>query len=56
LPALIRLLEIDKAEAGWARQEEERRSEIREERWKEVRGWVPPSRAARDMSLAIQQR
>jgi hypothetical protein len=37
LPALIRLLEIDKAEAGWARQEEERRSEIREERWKEVR-------------------
>lgn len=37
LPALIRLLEIDKAEAGWARQEEERRSEIREERWKEVK-------------------
>ena len=34
LPALIRLLEIDKAEADWARQEEERRSEIREKRWK----------------------
>ena len=31
------MLEIDKAEAGWARQEEERRSEIREERWKEVK-------------------
>lgn len=37
LPALIRSLEIDKAEADWARQEEERRSEIREERWKEVK-------------------
>jgi hypothetical protein len=37
LPALIRLLEIDKAEADWAQQEEERRSEIREERWKEVK-------------------
>ena len=37
LPALIRLLEIDRAEAGWARQEEGRRSEIREERWKEVK-------------------
>ena len=37
LPALILSLEIDKAEADWARQEEERRSEIREERWKEVK-------------------
>lgn len=37
MPALIWSLEIDKAEADWARQEEERRSEIREERWKEVK-------------------
>ena len=32
LPALIRVLEIGEAEADWARKEEERRSEIREER------------------------
>lgn len=37
LPALIRELEIGQAEADWARKEEERRSEIREERWKEVK-------------------
>lgn len=37
LPALIRVLEIGEAEADWARKEEERRSEIREERWKEVK-------------------
>jgi hypothetical protein len=37
LPALIQLLEIDKAEGDWARLEEERRSEIREERWKQVK-------------------
>jgi hypothetical protein len=36
LPALIRLLEIDEAEAEWTRKEEERRADIREERWKEV--------------------
>jgi hypothetical protein len=37
LPALIRVLEIAEAEADWARKEEERRSDIREERWKEVK-------------------
>ena len=37
LPALIRLLEIDKAEAEWARKEEERRADIRKERWEEVK-------------------
>jgi hypothetical protein len=37
LPALIRVLEIGLAEADWARKEEERRSEIREDRWKEVK-------------------
>jgi hypothetical protein len=37
LPVLIRVLEIGEAEAEWARKEEERRSEIREERWKEVK-------------------
>ncbi|MDX6390409.1 MAG: hypothetical protein QOJ73_1472 [Streptosporangiaceae bacterium] len=37
LPALIRVLEIGQAEADWARNEEERRSEIREDRWKEVK-------------------
>jgi hypothetical protein len=37
LPALIRVLEIGEAEADWARKEEERRSVIREERWKEVK-------------------
>jgi hypothetical protein len=37
LPALIRVLEIGQAEADWARKEEERRSEIREDRWKEVK-------------------
>lgn len=37
LPALIRVLEISKAEAEWAREEEERRADIRKERWEEVR-------------------
>jgi hypothetical protein len=37
LPALIRVLEIGKAEAEWARKEEERRADIREERWEEVK-------------------
>ena len=37
LPSLVRVLEIGQAEADWARKEEERRSEIREERWKEVK-------------------
>jgi hypothetical protein len=37
LPALIRLLEIDEAEAEWARKEEERRADIRKERWEEVK-------------------
>jgi hypothetical protein len=37
LPALIRALEIGKAEAEWARKEEERRSDIRKERWEEVK-------------------
>jgi hypothetical protein len=37
LPALIRLLEIDKTEAEWARKEEERRADIRKERWEEVK-------------------
>lgn len=37
LPALIRMLEIDKAEAEWARKEEERRADIRKERWEEVK-------------------
>jgi hypothetical protein len=37
LPALIRVLEIGEAEAEWARKEEERRPEIREDRWKEVK-------------------
>jgi hypothetical protein len=37
LPALVRVLEIGQAESDWARQEEERRSEIREDRWKEVK-------------------
>src|ERR1700722_16720698 len=32
-----RVLEIGQAEADWAQKEEERRSEIREERWKAVR-------------------
>jgi hypothetical protein len=31
------VLEIGQAEADWARKEEERRSEIREDRWKEVK-------------------
>jgi len=31
------VLEIGKAEAEWARKEEERRSDIRKERWEEVR-------------------
>lgn len=37
LPALIRVLEIGKAEAEWERTEEERRADIRKERWEEVR-------------------
>lgn len=37
LPTVIRRLEIAEAEADWARQEESRRSEIRETRWKEVK-------------------
>jgi hypothetical protein len=37
LPALIWVLEIGEAEADWTRKEEERRSEILEERWKEVK-------------------
>lgn len=36
LPMLIRKLEIGEAEAEWSRQEEDRRSEIRKIRWKEV--------------------
>ena len=37
LPALIQVLEIDKAESEWARKEEERRADIRKERWEEVK-------------------
>ena len=37
LPAFIRVLEIGKAEAEWARKEEERRADIRKDRWEEVR-------------------
>lgn len=37
LPALIRLLEIDKAEAEWSQKEEEPRADIRKERWEEVK-------------------
>jgi hypothetical protein len=37
LPALIRLLEIGKAEAEWTRKEEERRADIRKDRWEEVK-------------------
>jgi hypothetical protein len=37
LPALIRVLEINKAEDEWARKEEERRAVIRKERWGEVK-------------------
>lgn len=37
LPRLIRTLEIAEAEAKWSRKEEERRAEIREVRWKEVK-------------------
>src|ERR1700722_4994018 len=37
LPSLVRVLEIGQAEADWAQKEKERRSEIREERWKEVK-------------------
>lgn len=36
LPVLIRKLEIGEAEAEWSRQEEDRRSQIRKIRWKEV--------------------
>lgn len=37
LPTLIRTLEIAEAEADWSRQEESRRSKIREIRWEEVK-------------------
>jgi len=37
LPTLIQVLEIGKAEAKWTRKEEERRSDIREDRWKEAK-------------------
>lgn len=37
LPTLIRRLEITEAEADWSRQEELRRSKIRETRWEEVK-------------------
>lgn len=37
LPTLVRKLEIAEAEADWSRQEEARRSEIRETRWEEVK-------------------
>lgn len=37
LPALIRVLGIGKAEAEWAQKEEERRADIRKERWEEVK-------------------
>ena len=37
LPTLIQVLEIGKAEAEWTRKEEERRSDIREDRWKELK-------------------
>lgn len=41
LSAFIRLLEIDKAEAEWAQKEEERRADIRTERWEEERATAP---------------
>lgn len=37
LPTLVRTLEVAEAEAKWSRTEEERRSEIREVRWEEVK-------------------
>lgn len=37
LPSLIRELEIAEAEADWSRQEESRRSKIRETRWEQVK-------------------
>ncbi|OBH00302.1 hypothetical protein A5696_16255 [Mycobacterium sp. E2699] len=37
LPTLIHKLEIAEAEADWSRQEETRRSEIRQNRWEEVK-------------------
>ena len=37
LPALIRVIEISKAEADWAQKEEGRRADIRKERWEEVK-------------------
>lgn len=37
LPTLIRTLEIAEAEAKWSRNEEERRAEIRQVRWEEVK-------------------
>jgi hypothetical protein len=37
LPTLIRELEIAEAEAEWSRQEESRRSKIRQTRWEEVK-------------------
>lgn len=37
LPTLIWKLEVAEAEAGWQREEESRRAEIREVRWEEVK-------------------
>lgn len=37
LPTLIQKLEIAEAEADWSRQEERRRSEVRQTRWEEVK-------------------
>jgi hypothetical protein len=39
LPGLVRVLEVGEAEAEWARKEEERRADIRKERWEEVKKW-----------------
>jgi hypothetical protein len=37
LPALIQVLEVTKAEADWPQKEEQRRLDIRGDRWKEVK-------------------
>lgn len=37
LPSLIQVLEIGKAEAEWAKEEEKRRADIRKDRWEEVK-------------------
>ena len=37
LPALVRALEVGEAEAEWARQEEKRRTAIRQDRWEVVK-------------------